>query len=68
MSFFSRRRSVAVMRSLPDVFMLQPSSNYHALISHSTQELGAKSQKLVSNQMKMAFNYADRKIKNKNER
>ena len=64
MSMFLGRRGAAVIRALPDVFMLQPSSNYQALISHSTQELTAKSQKLVSNQMRTAFNYAERKVKN----
>ena len=65
MSTFLGRRGAAVIRTLPDVFMLQPSSNYQALISHSTQELTSKSQKLISNQMQSAFNYAERKVNGK---
>lgn len=64
MSLFLGRRGAAVIRALPDVFILQPSSNYQALISHSAQELTVKSQKLVSKQMRSAFSYAGRRVKN----
>lgn len=64
MSLFSGRSIVDAVRALPDIFMLQPSSNYQALTSHSTQELAEKTQALTVNQMQKAFKYADRRIKN----
>lgn len=64
MSSLLGRRMAVVLQTLPNVFMLQPTTNYQSLISHSTLELSKKTWELTARQMKSAMTNAESKTKN----
>jgi len=63
MSLFTGRKILNLIRVLPDIFKLQPTTDYQALFSHDTHELSAKTSAMTANQMRSAFRYADTLIK-----
>lgn len=63
MKLLSGRRAAGVLQALPNVFTLQPSTNYQKLISHSTTELSQKIRAKTERQMREAFGYAELRLK-----
>lgn len=63
MKLRTMRRAAQVLRTLPDLFVLQPSSDYQKMISHSTAELTRKTRERSERQMMKAFERADLMIK-----
>ncbi|WP_144084598.1 hypothetical protein [Advenella mimigardefordensis] len=57
------RKAAKVLRTLPDLFTLQPSPDYQKLTSHSAAELTRKMRERSERQMMKAFESANLMIK-----
>ena len=65
MKLLSGRRATCVLQTLPNVFALQPKTDYQKLISHSVTELSQKIRAKTERQMCEAFDYAELRLKQK---
>lgn len=54
MKFTLKSRFLKVLRTLPDIYQLQPETDYQALISHSQREVTLKAWRRTGKQMRTA--------------
>lgn len=62
MSMTIIRKGSRIIRALPDLYTLQPQTNYQNLISHSSRELMQKAHAKTTKQMQHALNYAEQRL------
>ncbi|NLJ51323.1 MAG: hypothetical protein GX342_04125 [Alcaligenaceae bacterium] len=62
MKLLSERKLSEVLQMLPDIFTLQPTTDYQALISHSASELSRKTSLRTNSQMSKAYKHAESMI------
>lgn len=64
MKFKIVRHAKGVLLSLPDVFNVQPETDYQILISHSANEVASKAWERTGTQLRQAFKTIEKRHPN----